>query len=325
MDQRRVGGPGLPVVGPVPSPGGSAEGTLNSQHSTLNSRPAAAFTLIEIAISLAVIGIALVAIIGVLPLGMNVQRDNREGTIVNQDASVFLESISQGARGVNDLTNYVFAITNYWGLYDSSGNLVGHDNNGYTFGAASVPSGVYPAAPYSSAWLTNGAVIISLLSTPEFIADAITLPATNYPPASGWYAVGQRYGSTIKCYSNHIIAYVRSISGSATEKPPQDNAIIRGGQNDSGDAFAYHILCVNAAVPVDTNLFFLSSAEQAYNRQLAANLHELRLTFFWPILPNGLLGNGRQSYRTLIAGQLSASVAGNGLYFYQPQSFLNAP
>ena len=42
----------------------------------------AAFTMMEIAISLAVIGIALVAIIGVLPIGMNVQQTNREETIV---------------------------------------------------------------------------------------------------------------------------------------------------------------------------------------------------------------------------------------------------
>ena len=304
-------------------------GTLNSQLSTLNSRSHSAFTLIEIAISLAVIGIALVAIIGVLPLGMNVQRDNREGTIINQDATIFLEAISKGARGLDDLTNYVYAITNYWTLYDSSGAVVGPPNNanGYTYGAASVSSGVYPGAPYSSARLTNGAVIVGLLSTPQFIADVKNLPGTNFPAASGWLAVGQRYGSGYNCYSNHIIAYVRSLSGAAVEKPPQDNPIINGyGQGDSGDAFAYHILCVNAPVPVETNLFFTPAAQQSYHRQLAANLHELRLTFFWPVLPLGRLGDGRQSYRTLIAGQAPMDFAGGGgLYFYQPQSFTNAP
>jgi hypothetical protein len=245
-----------------------------------------------------------------LPLGMNVQRDNREGTIVNQDASVFLESISQGARGVNDLTNYVYAITNNWVLFNASGGVINSGVNGYSFSQSSTAVG-YPNNPSLPVWngIWNGTNIVGLLSTPQLLDNK------GYP-TNNLFSGG---------YSNHIIAYVRSISGSATEKPPQDNAIIRGGQNDSGDAFAYHILCVNAAVPVDTNLFFLSSAEQAYNRQLAANLHELRLTFLWPILPNGLLGNGRQSYRTLIAGQLSASAAGNGLYFYQPQSFLNAP
>ena len=47
--------------------------------------------MVEIAICLAIIGIALVAIIGVLPIGMNTQRDNREETIINQDATVLIE------------------------------------------------------------------------------------------------------------------------------------------------------------------------------------------------------------------------------------------
>ena len=69
--------------------------------------------MVEIAICLAIIGIALVAIIGVLPIGINVQRDNREETFINQDATVFIEAIRNGARGLDDLTNYVYAITNY--------------------------------------------------------------------------------------------------------------------------------------------------------------------------------------------------------------------
>ena len=113
-------------------------------------------------------------------------------------------------------------------------------------------------------------------------------------------------------------------AGRASEKPPQDNAIIRGGQNDSGDAFAYHVLCVNAGVPVETNLFFPALPD--YNKQLAGNLHEVRLTFFWPIQPNGTVGNGRQSYRTLVAGQINrVASATNDLYFYQSQSFTNSP
>src|SRR6266853_6335388 len=62
--------------------------TLHAPRST-----SSAFTMIDIAICLAVIGFALVAIIGVLPLGMNVQRENREETVVNQDASVFLNAV----------------------------------------------------------------------------------------------------------------------------------------------------------------------------------------------------------------------------------------
>jgi len=123
-------------------------------------------------------------------------------------------------------------------------------------------------------------------------------------------------------YSNHIVAYVRSISGPAVEKPPQDNPIIQG------DAFGYRILCVNAPVPTDTNIFNLPPSDpgRIYTDQRAANLHELRLTFLWPQLPNGNVGNGRQTYRALVAGQIVTNiVVGNILYFYQPQSFGYAP
>ncbi len=54
--------------------------------------------MVEIAISLAIIGIALVGIIGALPLGLQTQRDNREQTVINQDATVFLEAIRVASR-----------------------------------------------------------------------------------------------------------------------------------------------------------------------------------------------------------------------------------
>jgi type II secretory pathway pseudopilin PulG len=86
------------------------------------NRDEAAFTLIEIAISLAIIAFALVAIIGVLPIGLNVQRDNREETVINHDATMLMDAIRSGARGFDDLTNYVMAITNYWEHYDGLTN-----------------------------------------------------------------------------------------------------------------------------------------------------------------------------------------------------------
>src|SRR5947207_3045679 len=82
--------------------------TFHAPRSTLHApthhapRSTTAFTMIEIAICLAVIGFALTAIIGVLPLGMNVQSENREETVVNQDASVFLNAIRNGELGIDD-------------------------------------------------------------------------------------------------------------------------------------------------------------------------------------------------------------------------------
>jgi type II secretory pathway pseudopilin PulG len=298
--------------------------------------------MVEIAISLAVIGIALVAIIGVLPIGMNTQRDNREETLINQDATVLMEAIRGGARGMDDLTNYVYAITNYWTEYNANGNVVaggGGINNGYTFAKPSVAPGYYSP---SGSPITNGMNIIGLLSTPEYVDSSSGLPIPTLI-----------YGG----YSNHVVAYVHSMSGPAVEKPPQDNDIVRS------DSFGYRVLCVNAPVATDTNIFIGLWQHQSYGigaqvmynwsywqatantsasdkpsssllwakisfypLELAANLHEVRLTFLWPQQPNGNVGPGRQTFRTMVAGQIVTNTdTGTILYFYQSQSFTNAP
>ena len=56
--------------------------------------------MIEIALCLAIIGFALVAIIGVLPTGLNVQKDNREETIINQDAAVWMDAVRTAPRAM---------------------------------------------------------------------------------------------------------------------------------------------------------------------------------------------------------------------------------
>jgi hypothetical protein len=63
-----------------------------------------------------------------------------------------------------------------------------------------------------------------------------------------------------------------------------------------------------------------------YSLTTTPNLHELRLTFLWPQLPNGSVGTSRQTFRTMVAG-LVTQIATNSqwLYFYQPQSFNNTP
>src|SRR5687767_7500284 len=68
--------------------GEGATGTmLPLRHSARPATPLriAAFTMVEIALCLGIIGFALVAIIGVLPLGLNTQKDNRADTIINKD------------------------------------------------------------------------------------------------------------------------------------------------------------------------------------------------------------------------------------------------
>src|ERR1044071_7536606 len=69
------------------------------------------FTMVEIAFSLAIVAFALVAIMGVLPTGMTVQKDNREDTLINNDGSFWVEALRSGSRAIDDLTNYVEEIS----------------------------------------------------------------------------------------------------------------------------------------------------------------------------------------------------------------------
>lgn len=64
-----------------------------------------AFTMIEIALSIAIVAFALVAIMGVLPTGLSVQRDNREDTMVSQDGQFFVDAIRNGVTNLSAISN----------------------------------------------------------------------------------------------------------------------------------------------------------------------------------------------------------------------------
>lgn len=270
-----------------------------------------AFTMIEIAISLAVIGFALVAIIGVLPLGMEVQKENREETIINQDATMFMEAIRNGSQGMDDLTNYVYAITNYVTEYHTAGRSLTQVRGYWPGGSTTTP-------PYA---LTNGARIIGLLSTPRYIP----------------FASGKDTGFV----SNYVVGYVRAMSGSAADKFPQTNQSLREL------AFSYRLLpeivpyaaydlsWVNyndPAIRGDTNAIIARSNTWIHVRNLQTNMHDIRPLFRWPVLANGKSGKGPQIYRTIATGALAAtndlgfaSRLEYLLYFLLPRTFVKAP
>lgn len=278
---------------------GLRECGLRTPHSAL--RASRAFTMIEIAISLAIIGFAMVAIIGVLPIGMNTQKDNREETIINQDAAVLLDAIRNGARGLDYLTNYVMAITNWVTEYDKDMQPVNYWTNGYTFTASTLnTTPLNPPFP-----ITNGLRIVGLLSTPKYI-----LPA------------GGRWGYS-GFLSNRVVAYVRSLSGPASEKFPQDNSAMHD--------LAFNYRLTAEVVPYWTNYvnptWLISPADQAVANNLQANLHDVRLLFRWPLRSRGELGPSSQSFRTLVGGRLllETNDLGYPLFFFEPRNYTNAP
>jgi len=221
---------------------------------------------------------------------------------------------------VDDLTNHIYAIVNL--STNSFPGPSGYYNPVLTplmHPSLAVFEANFPDVP-PARWypiLTSGTNIIGLLSTPELID-------TSYHATNNLYSGG---------YSNHIVAYVRSVSGLVADQSPQDNPTI------VGNTFAYRIYLANAAVPVDTNVFSPVPAASsplypAYvnSQNLSQSLHEMRLTFRWPVLPNGSYANQGSSpltFRASVAGTLGT----NGifvepytpLYFYQSQTFTASP
>lgn len=275
---------------------------------TLRLGAQAAFTMIEIAISLAVIGFALVAIIGILPTAMNVQKDNRHETIINQDNSLLMNAIRNGERGMDDLTNYVLAITNYQTVFNPRG-VPTRNTYGYTRTVSTLNG-----ARTNPQWLlTNGFSIIGLMSTPQII------PLGNGAVANGFV-------------SNHLVALVRSISGPADEKTPQTNSTVQDF------ALSYRLFPTlvefgtnfydptwtnfgDKSISSNTNLVTTRSNYMSLVKYYETNMHELRMTFRWPVLPNGSSGPGRQVFRMLVDGPYTNDPPGSPYFFIRPNVY----
>lgn len=70
-------------------------------------RNLAAFTMVEIALAIAIVAFALVAIIGVLPTGLQVQRENREETILTQEAQLWLNLLTRSTTEIGYIIKHV--------------------------------------------------------------------------------------------------------------------------------------------------------------------------------------------------------------------------
>ena len=242
-------------------------------------RGAAAFTMVEIALCLAIVGFALVAIIGTLPMGLNVQRENREETILNQDSTIWLDAIRSGAFGYNEITQYVdrIVVSNWVYQFDAtSTNLVRSQAYVGEHGTALTP-GV-------NTLLTSGDRVIGLLSTPKIVQQSAT-----------------------RFESNYVVAYCRAISGTAAEKPLQGNAEVR----DLG--FTYRMVVdITPVGSIDPD----GIQTNTLDRILRDNLADVRLLFRWPLkksfrsgLPEvqqPVAANSKLVFRTQIGGGFTA-------------------
>lgn len=260
------------------------------------------FTMVEIALCLGIVAFALVAILGVLPTGFEVQKKNRDDTIINQDALLFLEAIRSGARGFDDLTNHVESISIARRATPAT------SGPGGSLGTAQL---IYTNSPNPGSLyrLTNAQHIVGLLSTPRTLSLGGTSSVSRY------------------LVNSQVSAQVRSITGLAGEKSKQVEEM----------AFRYQLTVelepfVAASLPQREGergpVVYVGDAEDASAAMwLHQNLYELRLTLRWPLFDRGGRwepGRNRKTFRTLVSGKLEPVRPirpPHALFFFEPNTF----
>jgi hypothetical protein len=250
--------------------------------------------MVEIALCIAIVAFAMVAIVGVLPTGMTVQKDNREDTVINQEGQYWLEILKGGNRGVTDLTNYVEQIT--------VSNRVRRLDFPNVFGN-----------PIS----TNADIIVGLLSKPKF---------ENVPGPGGGklIMVTNKITARVKALTG-----LASEKGPLTNEfsfryeLQVENVEVTTVPQNVIDAL--HKDATNTPPSATT---VASAREYTRLTHLLVNQQQIRLTMRWPLYERGtnwVPGLNRKTFQATIAG---APKADSGLlpnvttYHFQQNRFL---
>ena len=249
-----------------------------------------AFTMIEIAISIAVIAVGLIAIAGVLPAGLNVQRDNREDTIIQEDGAYLLEAITSGAFGAHQISNHVLSVT-------ISENLTGgqqtHTRERY------LPT---------DQW------------TPERILGLLSYPKM-WPVGHRLHVVGR---------TNTVRALVKAFTGSSIEQSgDQDEFAFRYlATVETSPYKSVYTYVPSSGTPLSSVLTNSFDGQNEFNRNLHLqnNLWEVRVRIQWPIRGfaggNVQVGKNEQVFSKVVAGKLEGPTRiGVPLYQLKPGTF----
>jgi hypothetical protein len=150
------------------------------------SRGVAAFTLVEISLCLGIIAFALVAIVGVLPTGFQMSKENNYNALMEREAGFLLRAISTGGAGVDYLTNNFDYIK-----IKSTGQRNGTPVTGIV---------ILTNSPGLEVWLAPNVLLLGALTNGPVIASALRRRVYN----------GLGEGR----YTNLVTARVRQIVGS---------------------------------------------------------------------------------------------------------------
>jgi hypothetical protein len=251
----------------------------------------AAFTMVEVALSMGVLAIAMVAILGVLPAGMETQKDNRDSSIIGEDATIFMNALRSGARGMDYLTNHVEEIFVVEKRVDLTGKLVAGS-------------------------LSKRQIAPIRIRSAEELMGSLLLPAVERPTFP--YAQRNPYGRT------NVQAIVRAINRSGSTRNDKNDANIFRYRLTTELNPVQPLPNHFANSSSDTNLANLYTNQMHFAANSMANLHELRLTIEWPLYQvndEWRVGRNRKTFRTLLNGNVT-NIAGYS--FFEPNSYNNA-
>jgi prepilin-type N-terminal cleavage/methylation domain-containing protein len=256
------------------------------------------FTMVEIAICLAIVSFAMVAIMGVLPAGMEVQKENREDTLINLEGPYYLEAIRSGSPRLWDLTNYVEWVRIV--SVDRNQRQTNYYSNLYPYqvvGLLSTPYAVYDQDVKRT--ITNLYVEAKVRARSGSAADKIPLSAERV----------QQTKVTAEAIRDLSFSYLlRSEIVQYSLGPGELNA-------------------TNSMSPADlaamTNRLGMA-------KQMTNNTFDMRLTTRWPVRQNNTAGNNSQVFRSLVSGAIAVTndtVNGRAvdLYFFQPLKYQRLP
>jgi len=236
------------------------------------------FTMIEIALCLAIVGFSMVVIMGVLPLGGQVQKKNRESTLSLLDGNYLLEAIRNGAKGYDDLGLYVDEILLY---AKPDADPVVIENN--------VSGGAY--------WGTRE--IVGLLSAPQFLMTSSNVWVPNY--LNNNEILGNNYYTNMTCKLK-----VRSMNGTAADK----NTL------EANRDFGMSYLVEAQILPVATNYMDMRNIkdnkslndQMQRERAMSQCAWQVNLTLGWPVQKAARggykAGEHSQEFHTVVSGSL---------------------
>ena len=242
-------------------------------------RTTAAFTMIEIALCIAVVAIAMVAIIGVLPAGLNVQKQNREESLLTQDAELLLNVLRGGQTRLQDLLNYADRVTLVRQYRDRAPARTNHFHGPLVQGT---PAGSDP--------LVDAFQVLGLISRPKYTQEASSVSRGNSVAVT-----------------NIVRLEMRSMSGSMADHPIIRKSERRTMPNDKRIDFAFRYLVTFETVTRQSVL--VPGATQLPTDAMAGSVSEVRMILEWPLQRTGTdpnqyrLGFNRREFRTEVLGQ----------------------